>query len=250
MSVRSHASKPNQSSAPTSTIDFKTDFVNSTAVFAASHDETVSHILSRLDLLQSKISTQPEQTATPTPRAARLPPNDLHARLTALEDIHENALAKMGSKLDGVERKLSDTKEAEHLMGRIASKFSNIESQLAANKESEALISKIASKFSLVENKLQSATQLSDRVTRLESLQSRITKLESQMKPDPEQEKILSRINSKMDQLESRQGSVSKTVDFVGSERDERINYLQDRIGKLRELKSKYELEDNGRLRA
>ena len=249
MSVRSHASKPIQSSAPNCTIDFKSDFVNSTAVFAASHDETVTHILSRLDQLQSKISTQPEPTAAPVARAVRPPTTDLHARIAALEDIHENALHKLGSKLDGVERKLSDTKEAETLMGRIASKFSNIESQLASAKESEALMSNIASKFSMVENKLQSATQLSDRVVRLEGLQSRITKLESHLKPDPEQEKILSRINSKMDQLERQQGS--KTVDFVGSERDERINYLQERIGKLRELKAKYEIEDNGsRMRA
>jgi hypothetical protein len=242
MSVRTHVSKPSLASKPSTTIDFKSDFVNSTAVFAASHDETVSHILTRLDQLQSKVSAQPEQT--PTARAPRPPANDLHARIAALEDIHENALHKLDSKLDGVERKLSDTKEAESLMGRIASKFSNIESQLASNKESEALMSNIASKFALVENKLQSATQLSDRVVRLEGLQSRIAKLESHLKPDPEQDRILSRINSKMDQLERQQGS--KTVDFVGSERDERINYLQERIGKLRELKAKYEIEDNG----
>ena len=238
MSVRSHTSKPSlQQQAPSSAIDFRNDFVHSTAAFAASHDETVSHILSRLDQLQTKISTQPEQQLAPAaPRtqvASRTSgPVDVHSRLAALEEIHENALHSLGSKLEGVERKLSDTREAENLMGRIASKFTAIESQLNANKDSDALMTRIASKFSQVELKLQNATKLADRVARLES----------HLRPDPEQERLLTRINTKLDCLE---GGGSKSVSLgaeLGS--NERIGYLKDSINKLSELKSKYEAEE------
>ena len=312
MSIRSNSNTLHSSirGSPSSAIDFKDDFVNSTAVFAASHDETVSHILQRLDQLQSKISTQsPEAPVAPksvTTNSRTATPSsgsgDLHSRISTLESIHEDTLHRLNSKLDTVERKLSDSKEAEVLMGKIASKFSAIESQLSANKEAEALMGKIASKFSQVEARLQSATQLDDRVTQLESrlmdrvsrvesrlpssdLHSRVSKLESSMAPDPEQERILSRINAKLDQLEqrnkarleydeprskSRIGSEydePRSKSRIGSEydeprpksrlgseydeprgnkleREERIEYLQSRIEKLKELRSKYEMEE------
>ena len=58
MSVRSNNVRYNSSlnSSSTTSIDFKEEFSNSAAALAASHDDTVSHILSRLDQLQSKFS--------------------------------------------------------------------------------------------------------------------------------------------------------------------------------------------------
>lgn len=287
MSIRSHSSSnalANQRlSAPSSAIDFKDEFVNSTAVFAASHDETVSHILQRLDQLQSKISSNSTTEPAPAAPLRSDKPRDLHSRVSTLESIHEDTLQRLGAKLDTVERKLSDNKEAEMLMGKIASKFSAIESQLSANKDAEALMGKIASKFSQVEARLQSATQLEDRVTQLESrlldrvarvesrltsgndpwtsdLHSRLAKLEAAAAPDPEQERILARINAKLDQLErgkianaSVDGRKSMAAsfdegrrDFLGAEREERIEYLQNRIEKLKDLRRKYELEEAG----
>ena len=224
MSIRSsQTSKPSVSNTA---IDFKNEFVNSTAAFAASHDQTVNHILSRLDQLQSKISTQPEPSQAPTRIAAqRQPPasSDLHARLSVLEDVHENALQRLSSRFENVERKLTENREAEGLMSQIVSKFAQVES------------------------KLHSATLVGDRVAKVEAkLQSRIAELESRLKPDPEQERLLTRINAKLDRLEEG-GMASKRVEpsptLVGAERADRINYLQDRIAKLNELKSKYQAE-------
>jgi len=307
MSIRSNP-RPSQGQAPSSTIDFKDEFVASStnAALAASQEETVSHILQRLDQLQSTISNSPEG-ASPAPARATVRKaegtTDLHSRLSSLENIHENHLRHLGVKLDGLERQLNNNKEAEALMGRIASKFTAIESQLNANKDADGLMNKIATKFSQVESKLQSAVQLHDRVAELESkaqlhsrlhdrvatlesrvkpdLHSRIAELEARLAPDPEQERILSRINSKLEVLEQnarKQKTVSlgaemdrprssmdrprssmdrsRSVDrsrssdaredtALGSnaEREERINFLQTRIEKLKELRSRYEME-------
>ena len=248
MSVRTHtaSSKPSAATTPSAAIEFRSDFVNSTAAFAASHDETVSHILSRLDQLQTKISTQPEPQAAGASPAARqplaasgkAPSAELHARVEALEDIHESALHRLGAKLDGVERKLSDTREAEALMSRIATKFTAIESQLSANRDSDELMTRIASKFAQVEDKLHAATRLADRVAALES----------RARPDPEQERLLTRINAKLDHLEGAAGGrkAAKAASVLGAElgQEERIGYLRDRIGKLNELRAKYEAEE------
>jgi len=299
MSVRPNPRTSTISAAPSEAIEFKNDFVNSTAALAASHDETVSHILQRLDQLQSKISNQPEAAAQQPVQLAARPiaqqkpaGGDLHARLQTLENIHEGSLRTLNSKLDGLERQLSNNKEAEVLMGRIASKFSAIESQLGANKEADALMNKIATKFTQVEARLQSATQLGDRISQLESrfqtqskLQDRIQALESQLKtavqpklyelesrlePSPEHDRILARINSKLEILEqnarskksvslgatfddgprrvAETGPDSRSEDdaaFTGSnaDREERIKFLQSRIEKLRELRSRYEVQ-------
>ena len=61
MSIRANPRNATPIAAsPQTPITFKDEFVHSTAALAASHDETVSHILSRLDQLQAKIQTQPE----------------------------------------------------------------------------------------------------------------------------------------------------------------------------------------------
>ena len=313
MSIRSHPRTGNTpTSGPSGTIDFKNEFVNSSAALAAKNDETVSHIMERLEQLSSKISNQPEAPAsrpmmsarassTTTPTTNTVNHHDLHSRLSVLENIHEDTLERLGSKLETVERKLSDNKEAEVLMGQISSKFAGLQSQLNSSRDNDALIGKIANKFSAVEGKLQSAMQLHDRVsglesrldshsdlhsrlTRLESkmdrsdVHSRVSRLEAQMEPDPEHERILTRINSKLDQLESSRrnplGSEMKRLeplphnsrsarsssmershlgaqytkenDFLGAEadREQRIQYLQTRIEKLKELRGKYENED------
>jgi len=272
MSIRSHAQRINSfnaSAAPSNPIDFREDFVNSTAVYAANTDETVSQIMQRLDQLQSKIGAN--EAAAAAPAATRTSPaarasttgGDIHARVANLESIHEDTLRALESKLDVVERKLNDQREVESLMGQISSKFTRIESQLNAAKESEGLMSQVASKFSAVESRLHSATQLSDRVAQLESrlgshtdLHTRINRLESSMAPDPEQERLIARISAKLDSLERARPLAAPAVDdhhsdaYLGAqvetnhEREERINYLQNRIEKLKELRSRYEMEE------
>ncbi len=66
MSIRPTA-KP--TSATTTPIDFKSEFVNSPAALAASHEETMSKLLSRLDQLQAKVATAQPQAEKPTPQA-------------------------------------------------------------------------------------------------------------------------------------------------------------------------------------
>ena len=140
-------------------------------------------------------------------------------------------------------------------MGQISSKFSAIESRLKESKDAEALMSQISSKFSQVESRLQAATRLSDRVAAIEAkhpdLHSRVTKLEAHLTPDPEQERILARINAKLDLLEqnarkSSGSSLGASYDPKPShsEHDERVKFLQNRIEKLKELRSRYESEE------
>jgi hypothetical protein len=301
MSIRSHAQRINTFNAlaaPSNPIDFRDDFVNSTAVYAANTDETVSQIMQRLDQLQSKIGANEAAAAVApaaAPRAAatssaRTPSTDLHARVATLESVHEDTLRSLGVKLDGVERKLNEQREVESLMGQISSKFSRIETQLGAAKESEGLMTKVASKFSAVETRLQSAMQMGDRVAQLESrleahsdlhsrmsrlesrlgshaeLHSRVNRLEASMAPDPEQERLITRISAKLDSLERARGGEGEAhnlgaqsyrptarsgeredAQFLGASADDRegrINYLQSRIEKLKELRSRYEAEE------
>lgn len=248
-------------SAPQTPINFKDEFVNSTAALAASHEETVSHILSRLDQLQAKISTQAETNVPAASQPVRsqrsvvgasAADQSVHARLSSLESIHEDALQSLSCKLDQVER------------------------QLSVNKESEGLMTQIADRLRQVEPRLQSHANLSDRIVSLESrlrshsdLHDRISTLEASAQPDPEQERILLRINSKLDILEEQQrnGRKSSSQHYEPSphlsasfddgrrsldsgslgadmEKQERAKYLQTRIEKLKELRNRYELAD------
>ena len=284
MSIRSNprTATPvsNTDSTPRAPINFKDEFVHSTAALAASHDETVSHILSRLDTLQAKIQTQPESNnnAAPPQRTARDASHasidqSVHSRLSSLEGIHEDALHRLSAKLDQVER------------------------QLTVNKESESLMNQIASRLTQVEPRLQSHADLSDRVLGLESklnaqsdMHQRVRSLEAAAQPDPEQERILMRINSKLDILEDQQRNSRKSAAIMNSkyepehhssyeserrsepvrnlsssfddtnrrsfdaggnkhldadmDKQERARYLQQRIGKLKELRGRYETAD------
>ena len=275
MSIRANPRNATPIAAsPQTPISFKDEFIHSTAALAASHDETVSHILSRLDQLQDKIQTQPENaanlsaqrsataaTGTQATRTAVPTDSSVHARLASLESQHQDTLHQVYSKLGAVER------------------------QLQVNQESQTLITQIASRLQQVEPKLQSQASLGDRLSRIEaSLQShvgRVNSLESRAASDtsgPDQERILSRINAKLDVLEEQQrnarlsaartpavepraaassyrepSSVRRSID-TGSERvaqldaemdkQERAKFLQARIEKLKELRNKYESAD------
>ena len=273
MSIRANPRNATPIAAsPQTPISFKDEFIHSTAALAASHDETVSHILSRLDQLQDKIQTQPENaanlsaqrsataaTGTQATRTAVPTDNSVHARLASLESMHQDTLHQVYSKLGAVER------------------------QLQVNQESQTLITQIASRLQQVEPKLQSQASLGDRLSRIESqLQShmgRVNNLESRVASDrsgPDQERILARINAKLDILEEQQrnarlsaarkpaaepraavssshhepSSARRSLD-MGSERvaqmeadmdkQERAKFLQARIEKLKELRNKYE---------
>ncbi len=240
------------STAPSSAIDFKNEFT--TSALAASHEETVGHILNRLDQLQTKIASQteaPTSSSAPPPvssvrsviTASRTPASgDLHARLSALENVHEDSLKRLGSKLDVLEKQLGTNKEAEVLMGKISTKFSAIESQLNTNKGAEALMGQIATKFNEVEARLKSAMQLSERVEELES------RLSSRGELDPKQERLIASINSKLDLIERQRGlkagreTVALGADGMSmEERDARIKFLTTRVEKLTKLKEQYQ---------
>jgi hypothetical protein len=163
---------------------------------------------------------------------------------------------------------------------RVHSKLDAVERQLQVNQESQSLITQIASRLQQVEPKLQSQASLGDRLARIESqLQShvgRVNSLESRVANDssgPDQERILARINSKLDILEEQQRnarlaaarkpaepragssyqepSARRSLDTGSSSRaahmeadmdkQERAKFLQARIEKLKELRSKYE---------
>jgi len=246
MSVRQN--KPTAAGAPSSTIDFKNDFTNT--ALAASQEETVNHIMSRLDQLQSKISTQAEAAppaAQPSSvRSVRTAPSgDLHARLAALESVHEDSLKRLGTKLDTLETQLSVNKESEVLMNRIFTKFGAIESQLNANKGAESLMSQIATKFAEVETRLKSAMQLGDRMSALESRMN--SRASSEL--DPAQERLIASINSKLDIIEKQRGASGTVLGSEGvssDQRDARIKYLTTRVDKLTKLKEQYQRGEYG----
>jgi hypothetical protein len=245
-------------------ITFKDEFIHSNAALAASHDETVSHILSRLDQLQDKIQTQPEQNGHHTPTTARAntpqrvtsnaTPTDssVHARLSNLESVSDATMSRLSSQLDSMEH------------------------QMRTNRDSEQLMTQIASRLQQVEPRLKSNADMGDRLARIESqLQShvsRVTNLESRSdRPDPEQARILARINSKLDLIEeqknlsrrepmhrrpepvaSRQSDGARRSNDPGPhvnldaemDKQERAKYLQTRIEKLKELRNRYENAD------
>ena len=142
-----------------------------------------------------------------------------HIIVRCLTFAKQDTLHQLGAKLSLVEKKVRDNREAEHLMTQISSKFGQIESRL------------------------QAQTRLHDRVC----------DLETRMQPDPEQERILARINSKLDAIERRKASLGAPYAEERMPRDaaprysdpDRAEYLQKRIEKLQALRSRYEDEDD-----
>jgi hypothetical protein len=254
MSIRSNprTATPvsNNDSTPRAPINFKDEFVHSTAALAASHDETVSHILSRLDMLQAKIQTQPEtnnNTTTAQPqRAAQRDASHIsasmdqsvHSRLSSLESIHEDALHRLSSKLDQVERQLSVNKESESLMNQIASRLTQVEPRLQSHANLIDRVVGLESKLSVHDSKFHSQSDMHDRVRSLEAA----------AQPDPEQERILMRINSKLDILEDQQRNSRKSAAIMNSkyEPERRSSFEPERRNTFEnERRNGYEREDN-----
>ena len=233
MSIRPTNNTNTSRSSPAAAIDFKTEFTSSPAAVAANHDEAVNTILSRLDQLQAKINgenntnstdgstkttTATKSSVVRTTSPATNNTGDLHARLSSLESIHEGALNRLSSKVGEVEKRLAESAGSEHLMGKIVSKFSALETKLQAHA----------------------------------GLGERIQRLETQLKPDPMQEEMLHRINSKLDKIEDAQrkkgvlGSkaTSSYRPQKSSSTEDEIRELQERVSALRTLRAKYDNED------
>jgi hypothetical protein len=151
-------------------------------------------------------------------------------------------------------------------MTKVASKFSAVESRLQSALQ-------MGDRMSQLESRLEAHSELHSRMNRLESrlgthseLHSRVNRLEASMAPDPEQERLISRISAKLDGLERARGgeggrslgsqsirptarSSDRDDAFLGAtadDREGRIGYLQGRIEKLKELRTRYEAEEEG----
>lgn len=112
---------------------------------------------------------------------------------------------------------------------------------------------KIASKFTLLESRISSQSQLNDRVAHLESkltqihphhttLSDRLTRLESHLQPDPEHDRLITRINAKLDKMENAQLGRQESAKSTPKNSEE-MDYYQDRMVKLTALKARYEKE-------
>ena len=190
--------------------------------------------------------------------------NPLPHRVSALENVHEEALGVLGDKLGQVEKHLLDKNESDGLMHQIASKFTLLESRLQSQASLNDRIAKL-------ESKLSSHSDLHHRVNHLESkfpsshdiLSSRVNRLESQMQPDPEHDRLITRINAKLDMIEQAQrmklssnaASSSYSTPSVNlrssaadrtlrSEPDGEMHALQDRIDRLTALRARYAREE------
>ena len=287
MSIRSTPSTSRASTlASKDPIDFKPEFANSAAL-AASHDESVSSILQRLDQLQAKINNQSDDNTT---RAAPLRSGDdsIHSRLQYLEKIHEDSLHSLSSKLALVEQRFRDNAQSEELMSQIVSKFSTLESKIKGHAEVDSRLNEIASRFQRIESKIRGQVEvdskmediaskfqriesklrgqmdvdskmdeIASRFQRIESkiqnamrTEDRISKLEAHLTPDPEQERILARINSKLDMIEQNRRSAPEShrsaptmIESRHESEADRIKYLEARIEKLKLMREKYSAE-------
>jgi hypothetical protein len=144
-------------------------------------------------------------------------------------------------------------------------------------------MTKIASKFTLLESRIASQSQLHDRVTQLESkhsssndlhsrlahleskipnhtiLSDRLSRLESKMQPDPEHDRLITRINAKLDIIENSQkmklnssSTTPMTTTRLGASAAEHpaahdnteIRFLQERVDKLTALRARYSREE------
>ena len=138
-------------------------------------------------------------------------------------------------------------------MHQIASKFTLIESRLSSQ---SALNDRVAK----LESRLSNHSDLHTRLTHLESklpnhnaVSDRIARLESQLQPDPEHERLITRINAKLDMVEKAQKlknsasiSTPKSSSFLGASAsdDSEMHFLQDRIDRLTALRARYAKEE------
>ena len=258
MSLRPTA-KATPLTAPAAPIDFKPEFATSTAALAASHDETVRSILSRLDSLQSKVagtdevrsvsskpptapttlqSSKPALTTSPSTASSA----DLHARVSKLENVHQDHLERLSTQLNAVESSLMDKQSEHSTINEIAAKFDTIENHVR-NAPDARVINEIAAKFDRIESHVRNTAQLQDRIRGLES---EVASLRAATTPHPEQEHLLKKINSRLDDWERNKQSLgaratNESPMSAGSDHVDRAEYLVARIDKLKELRSKYE---------
>jgi hypothetical protein len=166
-------------------------------------------------------------------------------RVSALESVHEEALNTLGEKLGEVEKHLLDKSDAEGLMHQIASKFTLLESRLSSQ-------SSLNDRVAQLESRLSSHADLHTRLNHLESNHSR---LESQLKPDPEHDRLITRINAKLDVIESSQrmklskAEAPNPSTHLGASADSEIHLLQDRIERLTALRTRYAKEERELMR-
>ena len=266
MSVRS-TPKPTTLAAPATPIQFRDDFVHSTAALAASHDESVRNILSRLDMLQSKVAAADEEPAarpratpksipskTPTPTlAADATPSNLTSRISNLETIHQDHLTRLGAQLNAVEDQLARNGENNPVIHEISSKFAQIESHVRKQSQLNDRLSNLESQFATLNSSSSTRTPSPTKLhARINSLESEVASLRSSTEPHPDQERLLRKINARLDEIETKRAG--KTT--LGSRADEplrtatrstpgvaadRQQYLAARIDKLKELLSRYE---------
>jgi TolA-binding protein len=268
MSARSTA-KPSSVAAPAAPIQFRDDFLSSSAALAASNEESVRSILSRLDMLQSKVVSADEiapkattTTTTTAPRAAKLSTapldtntSSLHARISQLESVHQDHLTRLGAQLSAVENQLIKNSGDNATMHEISAKFGQIESHIRNQGDASERISRLESQLSSLQSRGSSSTELH---ARIRSLESEVSELRTATEPHPEQESLLRRINSRLDDIETKRGGSS---DYLGARSSEslktapapraapsssgvtaeRQKYLAARIDKLKELRSRYE---------
>lgn len=237
MSIRSSSSNAKTSS---NAIDF-------TPEFHSANEQTVGQIMQRLDQLNTKISSAQPDLKTDTKTE-----NSLAARVLALERIHEDTLQKLATKLEAVERQAGQSKTAEALVGKISSQFGVLQSRLESQASAADLVDSLTSKFAKLEARIQAADKVQDRLSRLEARfdahsdhPERLNRLESGA-PNPEHERILNRINAKIDKLNTNVTTSTKTLDdddddaTLGAERANQIKFLQERITKLKRLRENY----------
>ncbi len=180
------------------------------------------------------------------------PPTNNYYRVAALESVHEDALGTLSDKLGEVEKHLLDKSEADGLMHQIASKFTLIESRLSSQ---TALNDRVAH----LESRLSSHSDLHSRLTHLESklpnhavTSDRIARLETQLQPDPEHERLITRINAKLDMVEKAQklknssSTPAPKSTYLGASAsdDSEMHILQDRIDRLTTLRARYAKEE------
>ena len=143
----------------------------------------------------------------------------------------------MGEKLGEVEKHLMDKSDAEGLMHQIASKFTLLESRLSSQTSLNDRVAKL-------ESRLSSHSELHSRVNNLESKHSR---LESKLEPDPEHDRLITRINAKLDMIESTQRMKLQSAapsKPLSSSADSEIRQLQDRVDRLTALRARYAKEE------
>ena len=140
-------------------------------------------------------------------------------------------------------------------MHQIASKFTLLESRLQSQ-------SSLSDRLAKLESKLSSHSDLHTRVNHLESkypsshdvLSTRLNRIESQMQPDPDHDRLITRINAKLDMIEHTQRlklNSSSSEDRAHSTHlgaqaanNNEISLLQDRIDRLTALRARYAKEE------